>query len=584
MAGLALALGVSLSMACILLVDPSEVAQRAMKGILARGGHRLAIVANAPDAWRFVRTHVRVDLVFTELKLEGEAGLELVQRIKADCFTKLLPVVVYTEHGNREAVKRGLDLRVQNFLIKPYHDAAIFGEIAKAAANPWNVRHFEEERSFCKLVGLTADGLHKMLDALRVTLLAARTGLTELAKARSAARVNETLGALAEDAETAGAWGVVDCVNQLREKAEAGAWPEFDELLEGLDFAAALIFRHLNPGLLPEPFLAVHELNAEREAREQAVWFSAPAEQRCPVTTLPDLQRELDAITGVPVIDSVAAAFEMGANGHPSCLSPLMDIVDRDPALAAQLLIAANAARRTEDQDANPIEDPRLSVSLLGEKRLADLARMLVTVEERLMHVPPAFNWPQFWTFQVGVARMARYTARYLDLHVLEAPAYTAGLLHDLGKLLLLRLHPFGLQAVFDHARRAKIPVREAEKYFLGCTTAEMAVHFATQQRLPPRFIHVMEWWATPELATADADLVAVVSFARALCLHNRVGNSGDSPAERLLPIEETPEWRVLRGSVFPSFNLREFELKAHQHCHELRLELHGRLKEYAAA
>ena len=77
---------------------------------------------------------------------------------------------------------------------------------------------------------------------------------------------------------------------------------------------------------------------------------------------------------------------------------------------------------------------------------------------------------------------------------------------------------------------------------------------------------------------------MAIVSFARTLCQHNRVGCSGDTVADRALPIEETVEWRVLRGSVFPSFQLRDFEHKAHAACHELRLELHGRLKEYTAA
>jgi HD-like signal output (HDOD) protein len=423
-----------------------------------------------------------------------------------------------------------------------------------------------------------------MPESLRTALATARPTLATQAAARSLAGVNPTLATLATDAEAAGAWGVVELIGQLREKAEAGTWLEFEALLDGLDFAAALIFRHLNPGLLPEPFLALHEINAEREAREHAHWFNAPLEGRCPVTTPADLQRGLDALTGVPVIDSVAAAFEMSATGHPSCLNPLMDIVDRDPALAAQMVLLANGARRTEDQDANPIEEPRLSVSLLGEARLVAAARSLVCVEEQLMHAPPAFGWPQFWLFQAGVARMARHTARYLDLHVLEAPAYTAGLMHDLGKLVLLRLHPFGLQAALDYARRAKQPLREAEKLFLGCTTAEMAHYFATKHGLPPRFASVMRWHGTPEEATADAELVAIVSFARALCLHNRVGHSGDLPADRALPSEETPEWRVLRQSVFPGFNLREFEVRAHQHCHELRLELHGRLKEYAAA
>ena len=126
-------------MAYILLVDPDEVAKRAMKGILARGDHRFAAVNTAMEAWDFIRRNVKVDLVFVELKLKGESGLAFIQRLKNDCCLKLLPVVVYSAHGDRESVKNVLNLHVQNYLIKPYHDDSIFTEITKAGANPWRL-------------------------------------------------------------------------------------------------------------------------------------------------------------------------------------------------------------------------------------------------------------------------------------------------------------------------------------------------------------------------------------------------------------------------------------------------------------
>ena len=81
-----------------------------------------------------------------------------------------------------------------------------------------------------------------------------------------------------------------------------------------------------------------------------------------------------------------------------------------------------------------------------------------------------------------------------------------------------------------------------------------------------------------PASAPADNDLVAIVSLARDLCRHNRVGLCGDLPREKLPPLEETAEWAVLRESVFPSFNLHEFEQKVHADCRELKLEFYGRL------
>ncbi|MCX6953489.1 MAG: HDOD domain-containing protein [Verrucomicrobia bacterium] len=571
-------------MANILLVDPNELARLTLRGILERGRHRLAVVATADEAWAFVQRVVKVDVVFSELKVGGGGGLSLVQRLKQDSFRKLLPFVFYTEHGDRDAVKKALELRVQNFLIKPYQDELIYTEIAKATANPWRPRHFEEEKSFCKLMGFEPKDLHRMLEDLRAALLAQRAPLEQSAELKADKAVRAQLTALSEQAEAAGAWGVVEALTNLGELVVAGQWSEFVERLEMLTFADQLIFRHLNPTLEVEEFLTTEEADASQNAANRTLWFNAPAEGRCPVVTIPQLHNALDALTGCPVVDSAAASFQMSATGEPACISPLMDKVDKDPGLAAQMLIAANHLRRQADDGSEPIDDPRLAVGRLGELRLVSQARALQTVPERQFQVSPQFNWPKFWTYQNGVARLARNTCRYMEFHDLEAVAYTAGLLHDLGKLLLARIQPVGFHAVLEYARLEKVPLREAERKFLGCTTADLAVHFAEKHHLPRRFVNVMRWIDQPEQATEDIELVAVVSLARDFCRHNHLGHGGDAPLEHFEAIEESAEWRVLRERVFPAFNLRKFELQAHADCHDAKLSLFGRVRQSAVA
>lgn len=564
-------------MANVLLVDPAAIARKALRGILARGNHRLVAVSTAHEAWAFVRRNPKVDLVFVELKLEGPGGFNFIGRLRRDPFLKLLPVIIYTGAGDREAVQQGIELKVQNFLMKPYHDESIFAEIAKVAANPWRQLHFEEEKSFCATMGYTREVLHGVLARLQTELEGAAPGFAALASGGDIKGALSRVDELCASAEAAGAWGVVECCGNLRSHAENAAWPEFLDGVEALEFACLMIFCHLNPALVPGEFLSTEEHQAEEESRARAVWFDAPAENRCPVVTRSQLERQLDALAGCPVIDSVAAVFQMSATGHPSSLGSLMDQAERDPGLAAQLLIAANQVRGSDENDPEPVENPRLCVGLLGEIRLAALAGGLVTAEERRMLAPPC-TWPHFWMFQIGVARMARYTCGYLEFYNLEARAYTAGLLHDLGKLLLVHLHPHAFGAVLDHARRHSQPMAAAERQFLGCTTAEMAAHFAAKHGLPKCYANVMRWATAPAEATADAELVAIVSLARDLCLQNHVGCNGDLPQKHGLPIGDTPEWRILRSSVFPSFDLKKFEAQAHAECRELRQELHGRL------
>ena len=562
-------------MARILLLDPSETARRALQGILARGDHKLVAVDGPSQAWTLLRRNPGVDLVITELSLSGGNGLDFIKQLKADPLLKLLPVIVYTADGNRDAVRQAVGLGVQNFLIKPYHDDNIFAELDKAEANPWRDRHFEEEKSFCKLMGYTPADLHRMLEELRPALAALLEPLRKCAETGDRRSVTGLTAALRENAEAAGAWCLVESLQQLATLATEGQWAAWPSALATLDFCTLLIAWRADPGRDHSPDFNPRE-ETHPESAEQVAWAAAPAEGRCPLFSREQMLRKVEALTGCPVIASAAASFQMIANGHPSCINPLMDLVARDPGLSVQVLLAANKAHPPAADDLDRIEDARLAVGQLGELRLEQLARNLLLVEERIMNLPPAFSWPRYWTYQRGVARIAQIICRDLEFNSLEPIARTAGQLHDIGKLLLAHLHPGGFRALLEHARQHHLPLQEAENLFLGCTTMELAAHFAAHAGLSRHYTNVMRWIDDPAAAMEDRNLVAIISLARDLCQHNHVGTSGDPVRAEAMSIEATAEWAILRESVYPSFNLKKFEDAIHAHCHQLRTEFSG--------
>jgi CheY-like chemotaxis protein len=564
-------------MANILLIDPAEIAKKVMKGVLARDDHRLAAVDDAAEAWAFLQKNAKVDLVFVELKLGGSGGLPLIERLRQDSFFKLLPVVVYTATGDRESVRRAMECRVQNFLVKPYHDEHIITEIGKALVNPWRDRHFEEEKSFCAMMGHTPEQLREMLTGLHAAVVEAPEKLRELAEKKDQPGALALIAELSAQAEAAGAWGVVEFLGGLREAAGQGLGTHFADRLASFALAERLLFVRLHPDFVPEGFATEEEQRAEEEMRTRAIWFNAEAEQRCPVTTWPQIRLEIDGLTGCPVIDSVAASFQMTATGHPSSLSPLMDLAEKDPGLTAHVLFASTHMRSNEELDPDPVESPQISVSLLGEKRLAAMARGLQVAEQRQMLLPPC-SWPNFWLFQTGVAHMARYLCRYLEFNSLQPRAYTAAMLHDIGKLLLLYLHPFAFPVVVEYARKHGVPLGVAEEKFLGCTTRQMAAHYAQKKGLFHCYTHVLRWVDEPAAATEDAVLVAIVALAREFCRQNEVGWGGEPSTGGVVSIAETPAWAILRECIFPSFNLDKFESEAHGKCRVLKQELSGRL------
>jgi CheY-like chemotaxis protein len=558
-------------MANILLLDDNEIACRAMQGILTRGHHRCIIANDAETAFKQLRELLQFDLVFLELKLtKGDNGMNFLQRLRADTFLKLLPVVVYSSVTQQEIVKKALSLKAQNYLIKPYREEAIYAEIDKAVANPWRSLHFEEEKSFCTLMGLKPSELKKMLHELRVGLHTAIEPLQECAENRDQKRAVECIAPLGERAEAAGAWGIVEYLQSLKEKLELRNWPALKESNGDLAYICLLIDCHLDHNYTPAAFYSEQERKEQEEAKLSALWLEADV-SRGPLVKQGELQLKLDELQAGPVIDTVSAGFLMNADGHAPSLNQLIDLVSKDPWLTAEVLITANQLQHDE---MSAIEDIRLAVTMLGYEKLTAMAKTMPVVEERHMRVLPS-TWAHYWMFQVAVARVAQFAAINLELTDLTPNAYTAGLLHDYGRLLLVQQYPFSFQATATYAKKFLVPLGDAEKKYVDWTAPEAGDYFARKRGLPSIYCDVIRCVGSPVEGGENSFMVALIALARLLCIQNQIGFSGE-PHLPAPPLDESPAWLILRNRVFPSFNLKKFESQTHNFCTTLKQELSG--------
>jgi hypothetical protein len=211
---------------------------------------------------------------------------------------------------------------------------------------------------------------------------------------------------------------------------------------------------------------------------------------------------------------------------------------------------------------------------MMGYEKLTAMAKAMPIVEERYLRLLP-WTWAHYWMFQVAVARVAQFAAVNLELTDLAPNAYTAGLLHDYGRLLLVHLYPFSFQAIVSAAKKLSIPLEEAEQKHVDWTAREIGENFAHKHGMPKTYCEVIRWVGTPEAAGERPYMVALVTLARQLCLQNQIGFSGGN-SNSLGPVEESPAWQILRARVFPSFNLRKFESQTHNLCGTLKQELAG--------
>ncbi len=559
-------------MANLLLLDDNEVAGRAMRGILARGHHRCHVSADSADARRVLREGVTFDLVIVDVGVGGAPSTAFLQSLRDDWFWRNLPIIVYTQASEARIVRECLALKVQNYLVKPYNDELIYREIEKALKNPWRNLLFEEPKSFRTMMGITAEELTERRRALMVQFDRAARVFPTWSKEHRNEDVFREINTLRDESEAAGVWVAGDYLNSLQEFAAKGEWAVFAGAGEAFDFASRLVFAQLNPSYVPDCFRDPDELAAERDRAEQARWDAVDIDTTGPMVSATALKTQAAALTGCPVVDTAAAVFQMVADGKASSLTQVMDIVGADPGLCAQIIGAAN---RLKLEELTVVDDPGVAVSLLGETRLKALGRGLPLAQSRHLE-SLAFNWPGFWMYQVAVGRLAQFVCKYLEFDYLVTRAYTAGLMHDIGKLVLTHLQPHAFRAILNHSRERKLALPAAERKYLGCTSRELGVIVAEAGGVPEACVDVIRWIETPDQATRNQDLVAMLALSRHICLHYAIGQSGESPREGAVALAATPEWSVLQERLFPSFDLKRFEVQAHAYVLTLRNDLSG--------
>lgn len=72
------------------------------------------------------------DLIFLDLLLPGMSGFDVMAGLKKSDQTKGIPVIILSNLGEREDIKRGLDLGATSFLIKASMTVdSIIGEAAR---------------------------------------------------------------------------------------------------------------------------------------------------------------------------------------------------------------------------------------------------------------------------------------------------------------------------------------------------------------------------------------------------------------------------------------------------------------------
>jgi HD-like signal output (HDOD) protein len=192
------------------------------------------------------------------------------------------------------------------------------------------------------------------------------------------------------------------------------------------------------------------------------------------------------------------------------------DIIARDMGMTAKILQVANSvayATRSE------ITQPEQAVLRIGLETVQSLVLSVSIFSSLSAKLQAAYSVESLWQHSNLTAQYCRAIARAEGIAATSSGGYvSAGLLHDIGKLIIASSDASLPRAIGEIASADGKPVWKVEKEMLGCTHAEVGAYLLGIWGLPFPIVEAVAWHHRPsESAASEMSPLAAVHVANGL-------------------------------------------------------------------
>lgn len=241
----------------------------------------------------------------------------------------------------------------------------------------------------------------------------------------------------------------------------------------------------------------------------------------------------LQKVTDIATLPFVVRKLMSTLSDPKSTAKDLGFIISSDQALSARVLRLVNSAFYGF---ANEITSIKHAVTVLGYDALRNLS---LTIGSHSAFFKGegggAFNRKDLWLHSLGTGICARVLARHFSMSNTEE-FFSAGLIHDVGKVIMDQYTPELFRKVINLTQKNKISFYEAEKITIGLTHPVIGQAAGEKWRFPSFLIDAIMYHHEPSQAGSSWEAATIIHLANYLCKVKQIGKNGDSIAPVIDP------------------------------------------------
>ncbi len=255
----------------------------------------------------------------------------------------------------------------------------------------------------------------------------------------------------------------------------------------------------------------------------------------------------------LPAVPGVYLELTHALNSDTTNAKNIASIIQQDPALAAKLIQLVNSSYFGMPREISQIPE---AVSILGIRTLRGLA-----LSSRISSTyPPHKRWKYFSFERINqrallVARLAKDICQQAKVSPgIAEQAFLAGLLQDIGILVMASQNPSDYLKVLQYAVKEKKPLHLAEKKITGLYHGEVGAALMALWNIPPRVVEAILLHPAPHLSTdTDFQPLTAVHVADALIppvwqhKHTKMNNQlSEAYLEKIGYLSSLHHWKLL--------------------------------------
>ncbi len=134
------------SMRQILVVDDEKNMREILKILLEDNGYTVITAENGEQAIRFIDEDMIIDLIISDLKMDGIDGIGILRHIQKS--EKKIPLVLITAYGSIEAAVEAMKMGAYDFITKPFNKDVLIKIINRI----FHMERLENERELLKKI------------------------------------------------------------------------------------------------------------------------------------------------------------------------------------------------------------------------------------------------------------------------------------------------------------------------------------------------------------------------------------------------------------------------------------------------